>query len=140
MSQRAVPMLSYEDVAAAADWLGTAFGFRERGPRFTDDEGRVTQVELELDGASVMLGWPGEHYRNPRHHASTCAEAARWLDVPWVVDGVYVTVDDLEGHLAKAVTVGARIIRGPEDVPVGRLYTAEDLEGHRWMFMQPADG
>lgn len=131
-------MLSYEDVAAAADWLGTAFGFRDAGPRFSDAEGRVTQVEVELNGASVMLGWPGEHYRNPRNHASTCADAARWLDVPWVVDGVYVTVDDLERQHAAAVAAGARIIRGPEDVPVGRLFTAEDLEGHRWMFMQPS--
>jgi hypothetical protein len=24
----------------------------------------------------------------------------------------------------------------PEDAPYGRLYRAEDLEGHRWMFMQ----
>ena len=140
MSQRAVPMLSYEDVAAAADWLGSAFGFREVGTRFTDDEGRVTQVEVERRGASVMLGWPGDDYRNPRHHRSTCNDAARWLDTPWVVDGVYVTVEDLDEHHARAVDAGARIIRGPEEVPIGRLYTAEDIEGHRWMFMQPADG
>ena len=25
-----------------------------------------------------------------------------------------------------------------EDTPQGRLYRAEDLEGHRWMFMQMA--
>jgi len=49
MAQRAVPMLSYEDVASAADWLREAFGFRDRGPRFTDVDGRVTQVEVELD-------------------------------------------------------------------------------------------
>ena len=42
-------MLSYEDVASAADWLREAFGFRDRGPRFTDVDGRVTQVEVELD-------------------------------------------------------------------------------------------
>jgi uncharacterized glyoxalase superfamily protein PhnB len=137
MAERAVPMLSYEDVASAADWLRVAFGFRDRGPRFTDVDGRVTQVEVERDGASVMLGWPGEHYRNPRHHAATCTEASRWLDVPWVVDGVYVTVGDLDSHHAAAVAAGARVIRGPETTPVGRLYTAEDLEGHRWMFMQP---
>ena len=38
--QRAIPMLSYEDVAAATDWLGKAFGFREEGERFTDDARR----------------------------------------------------------------------------------------------------
>jgi hypothetical protein len=36
---RAILMLSYEDVGAAADWLREAFGFRESGERFTDEEG-----------------------------------------------------------------------------------------------------
>ena len=53
--QRIVPVRSYEDVAAAADWLQRAFGFAE-GERFTDDEGRVTHVNLEFDGNVVMLG------------------------------------------------------------------------------------
>lgn len=129
-------MVSYEDVAAAIDWLVAAFGFREVGARFTDDEGRVTHAELDLDGATVMLGWPGADYRSPANHARTCPDAARWLDVPWVVDGVFVTVSDLDAHHARSVEAGARILRGPEAVPsVGRLYTAEDLEGHRWMFM-----
>jgi uncharacterized glyoxalase superfamily protein PhnB len=61
--QRAVPMLSYEDVGTAIDWLSSAFGFRESGERYTDDEGRVTHAQLELDGAAVMLGWPGPDYR-----------------------------------------------------------------------------
>jgi PhnB protein len=134
--QRAVPMLSYEDVAEAVDWLTSAFGFREEGRRFTDEDGRVTHAELELDGATVMLGWPGEAYQAPRHHADVCTYAAAWLDVPWVVDGVFVTVADLDAHHATAVEAGAVILRGPEDDPVGRLYTAEDPEGHRWMFMQ----
>ena len=33
---------------------------------------------------------------------------------------------------------GAQILREPEDQPFGRLYSAADLEGHRWMFMQPS--
>jgi uncharacterized glyoxalase superfamily protein PhnB len=136
--QQAVPMLSYEDVAAAVDWLTRAFGFREEGQRFRDEDGRVTHAELELDGAKVMLGWPGWAYQSPRHHADVCTHAASWLDVPWVVDGVFVTVADLDEHHATAVEAGARILREPEENPAGRLYTAEDPEGHRWMFMQPS--
>ena len=49
ITQRAVPMLSYEDVGAAAEWLAQAFGFREQAQRFTDEEGRVTHAELELE-------------------------------------------------------------------------------------------
>ena len=135
---RAVPMVSYEDVGAAVDWLGEAFGLHESGQRFTDAEGRVTHAELSLDGATVFVGWPGPEYQSPGHHARECEQAARWLDGPMVVDGVYVEVDDVDAHCERARAAGAAIIRGPEDIPIGRLYSAADLEGHRWMFMQPA--
>ena len=131
-------MISYEDVARAIDWLGGAFGFREHGERFTDGDGRVTHAELELDGATVMLGWPGPDYRSPKRHAQECAQAARWLATPWVVDGVHVEVANLDTHYERARAAGATILREPEDLPFGRLYAAADLEGHRWMFMQPS--
>src|SRR5262245_5997729 len=102
-------MLSYEDVANAIDWLTRAFGFSEHGQRYTDAEGRVTHAELELDGAVVMLGWPGPDYRSPAHHAEECEQARRWLDVPWVVDGVLVYVEDVERHLERARAGGATI-------------------------------
>jgi PhnB protein len=136
--RQAIPMVSYEDVAVAADWLVAAFGFRETGPRYTDDAGRVTHTELELDGALVMLGWPGPDYRSPRHHADDCEEARTWLRVPYIVDGVHITVDDLDHHLELARGAGARILREPNNEPYGRMYNAEDPEGHRWMFMQAA--
>ena len=129
-------MVSYEDVGAAIDWLGEAFGFRESGQRFTDDEGRVTQAELDRDGATVMLGWPGPDYRSPKRHAQECEQAARWLATPWVIDGVHVAFDDVAAHCERARSAGATILREPEDLPFGRLYSAADPEGHRWMFMQ----
>ena len=131
-------MVSYEDVGAAVDWLSNAFGFRESGERFSNGEGRVTHAELSLDGATVMLGWPGPEYRSPAHHAEDCEQAARWLATPFVVDGVQVEVEDVDGHEAQARAAGATIIRELEDLPFGRLYSAADLEGHRWMFIQPA--
>jgi uncharacterized glyoxalase superfamily protein PhnB len=131
-------MLSYEDVAAAMEWLGKAFGFREEGEWYTDDDGRVTHAQLALDGAVVMLGWPGPDYRSPAHHAEECEQARRWLATPWVIDGVHVTVGDVDRHCERARAAGATILREPEDLPVGRLYSAADLEGHRWMFMQPS--
>jgi PhnB protein len=54
--------------------------------------------------------------------------------VPWVIDGVYVRVNDLDAHYEHAKAAGARILSEPEDTPHGRMYRAEDLEGHRWMF------
>ena len=53
-----------------------------------------------------------------------------------MIDGVLVEVDDLEAHHARSVEAGANVIRPLADGPDGRLYTAEDLEGHRWMFQQ----
>ena len=136
--QRIIPMLAYADAASAIGWLTAAFGFRERETvRHTDDAGVVTHAELELDGATIMLATPNADYRGPRQHAETCDDARRWLDNPWVIDGVFVEVDDLDAHHAQAVAAGARILRVPEEPGVGfRIYTAEDPEGHRWMFGQ----
>ena len=137
MAQRIVPMIAYEDAAAAIDWLSDAFGFTERvAHRYTDENGVVGHAELELDGEIVMLATPNRDYQSPRHHRQECEPANRWLDNPWVVDGVLVTVDDLDAHHARAVSAGATVIRPVEEGPAGRLYTAEDLEGHRWMFQQ----
>jgi PhnB protein len=131
-------MLSYEDVGAAIDWLGQAFGFRESGARFADDEGRVTHAELSLDGATVFLGWPGPEYRGPKRLAEESERVAGLLRTPWVFDGVQVEVSDVNAHFERARAAGAEILRELEDLPFGRLYSAADPEGHRWMFMQPS--
>ena len=137
MAQQVVPMLSYEDCGAAAEWLARAFGFSEH-ERYSDDDGRVTHVTLSAGDGVVMIGWPGPDYRSPRHHAESCEAAARWLDVPYVVNGVYVAVDDVDAHYAQAREAGARILSEPEDQSFGdRHYRVEDLEGHRWMFSAP---
>jgi uncharacterized glyoxalase superfamily protein PhnB len=128
-------MISYENVAAAADWLCDVFGFREHGERYTEPDGRVSHAPLELDGALVMLGSPSPDYRSPVHHAEECEQAARWLATSYIVDGVLIYVDDVDGHFEQSRAAGATILSEPEDQPFGRLYRAADLEGHRWMFM-----
>ena len=129
-------MIAYEETATAIDWLTEAFGFKERGQRYTMEDGTIGHAELELEGHVVMLATPTREYQSPKRHRESCDAARSWLDNPWVIDGVLVTVDDLDAHHARAVEAGANVIRGPEDGPGGRLYTAEDLEGHRWMFEQ----
>jgi uncharacterized glyoxalase superfamily protein PhnB len=136
VSQRIFPMVAYEDTAAAIDWLTEAFGFEERGERYVMEDGTIGHAELEIGGDTVMLATPNRDYQSPRTHRETCEAAARWLDNPWVVDGFLVLVDDLDAHHDRAVEAGARVIRPLEEGPDGRLYTAEDLEGHRWMFQQ----
>lgn len=135
MTQRIVPMIAYEDTAAAIDWLVEA-GFTEHGQRFVMEDGTIGHAELELGGEIVMLATPNRDYQSPRRHRKGCEGAARWLDNPYVVDGVHVEVDD-DAHHARAVASGATILRAPEEPGVGfRIYTAEDPEGHRWMFAQ----
>ena len=135
--QRVVPMLSYEDSGRAADWIAEAFGFEETG-RWTDGEGRATHVNMEFDGGMFMLGWPSPDYQSPKHHAEVCVHARLWSEVPYVVDGVLVNVDDIDAHFQRAMEAGATILSELEDNPgVGqRQYRAEDIEGHRWMFAQ----
>ena len=129
-----VPMPTYEDVGAASEWLCAAFGFEER-ERYTDAGGTVTTAVLAVPGGGVvMLGWTGPHYQSPRRHRESCAAAARWLEVPYVVDGVLVSVDDVDEHCARARAAGATVLTEPEETPHGRLYRVEDPEGHRWMF------
>jgi uncharacterized glyoxalase superfamily protein PhnB len=137
LEQRVFPMLSYEDVGRAAEWISQAFGFEER-ERFSEDDGTVSHVTMVLDSAVVFLGWPGSGYRGPKRHAEECELERQILDTPYVVDGVMVYVDDIAAHFERARAAGAAILSELEDNPAAgqRQYRVEDLEGHRWMFAQ----
>jgi uncharacterized glyoxalase superfamily protein PhnB len=132
-------MISYEDGAAAIEWLCDAFGFREReGSRHMDGD-RVTHAELDVgDGSVVFVATPTPDYRGPHRHRASCEQADRWLQAPWVIDGVLVEVLDIEGHLRRAIEHGAEPLSQIEEAPFGRLYRVEDVEGHRWMFVEPS--
>jgi PhnB protein len=64
--------------------------------------------------------------------------ARRWLETPYVVDGVWIRVEDVDAHFERARAEGATILGELVDQPHGRLYRAADIEGHRWMFMRQA--
>ena len=130
-----IPMLDYEDGVAALEWLAKAFGFRER-VRLIGPDGRLAHGEMHAGDGVIMLASPTPNYESPRRHREHCERARAWLAVPWVIDGVLVYVDDLDRHYRRAKDAGAVILTEPEDGPPGRRYRVEDLEGHRWMFMQ----
>jgi PhnB protein len=118
---RIMPYLYYEDPAAAIDWIVNAFGFTER-LRMPGPEGGVMHAELERDGAVVMLGRPGEDYRNPKNTGASTFS-------------LYVYVDDVDKHADQARSGGAQIKRDLEDTFYGdRIYQAADPEGHVWVF------
>jgi uncharacterized glyoxalase superfamily protein PhnB len=136
MSQRIVPFIGYEDAAAAIEWLERAFGFAENRSARYEEDGTITHAQLDLNGATIYLSTPPD-YASPRRLREESELARRAYDNPWVIDGHSVEVDDLEAHYSRAVAAGATILREPEEPGIGyRIYSAEDLEGHRWMFGQ----
>jgi uncharacterized glyoxalase superfamily protein PhnB len=130
-----IPMIAYEDGPAAMDWLARVFGFRER-TRMIGNDGRLAHGEMETGGGLIMLATPSPDYEGPRRHREHCARARNWSNVPWVIDGVLVYVDRINEHFDRAKREGATILSELEEGYPGRRYRAEDLEGHRWMFMQ----
>ena len=133
-----VPMLSYEEGLEAMTWLASAFGFVER-LRMLDAEGRLTHGEMQTDGGGlIMLATPSADYQSPKKHRAACEIMRKAYDVPWVVDGVLVYVDDIDAHFSRARAAGATLLSGIEEGGPGRRYRVEDLEGHRWMFMERA--
>jgi uncharacterized glyoxalase superfamily protein PhnB len=126
-----VPFLAYEDLAAAADWLGRAFGFEEV-ERFEED-GELGHVTLRHGDGLLFLGSP-PGYVCPRRLRERDDAVARMHETPWILDGVWAAVGDVDAHAERARAAGARLLSEPEDSPYGRLYRVEDPEGHRWMF------
>ena len=123
--QRFIPYLSYDDAKAAIDFLTEAFGFEERS-RYPMDDGRIGHCEMALGGAALYL-------------ASAYPEMG--FNGPGAFDGVhsqvYVQVDDVDGHHARARDAGATIAAPPVEEHGTRMYRAVDLEGRRWIFASP---
>jgi PhnB protein len=132
-----IPMIAYEDGPKAMDWLSSAFGFKERA-RMLDKNGRLSHGEMQAGDGVIMLATPTPDYQGPRHHREACEPAQKWSAVPYIVDGVLVYVADVDAHFARAKQEGAAILSEVEAGQNGKRYRAEDLEGHRWMFMQRA--
>ncbi len=133
-AQGVVPMIAYEDGPAALDWLARAFGFIERARQVRD--GVLMHGEMDTGAGIIMCATPSPDYHSPRRHRESCPEAKRWSEVPYVIDGVLVYVPDVEDHYRRAMDAGAVILSPVEGGYPGKRYRAEDLEGHRWMFMQ----
>jgi uncharacterized glyoxalase superfamily protein PhnB len=108
-----MPVLVYEDVEAAIEWICAAFGFRER---------------WRAGGHRAQLGY--------RDGTAVLADAT-YGRVAGGGTEVLVRVEDVDAHHAQAVAHGAEIARPPADHPYGeRQYTAVDPGGNRWTFSQ----
>jgi PhnB protein len=102
----------------------------------TYPDGRLSHGEMQAGEGVIMLATPTPDYQAPRHHREDCEPARKWSTVPYIVEGVLVYVDDVDAHFAQAKQRGASIISGVEADQYGKRYRSEDVEGHRWMFME----
>jgi uncharacterized glyoxalase superfamily protein PhnB len=130
-----IPMIAYQDGPRAMDWLAAAFGFKER-TRMTTAEGRLEHGEMEAGSGLIMLATPSPDYEGPKQHREHCERARSWSSVPYIIDGALVYVPDVAAHYDQARQAGAHILSELEESQIGKRYRAEDLEGHRWMFME----
>ena len=121
--QTIFPMLSYEDAAAAIDFLTRAFGFEEQS-RMEGEHGTVAHAELSLDGQVVMLAsvWRDGGFSTPRELGGNHSQ-------------LFCVVADVDEHCQNARAGGAIVMEEPHDQEYGyRTYRATDPEGHRWYF------
>ncbi len=130
-----IPMIAYEDGPQAMEWLSSAFGFKER-MRMVTPEGRLSHGEMEAGDGVIMLATPSPDYEGPKKHREGCEQARKWSAVPYIVDGVLVYVADVTAHYDQARKAGARILSEIDEDERSKRYRVEDLEGHRWMFME----
>ncbi len=120
---RITPNVPYEDLGKALDWLERAFGFQRRMV-MPGDDGSIEHAEMHVEDSVVMFSpiGHGDFWRAPS-------------EVGGVTQSLYIYVDDVDAHCARARAAGATISSEPETMFWGdRTYVAVDLEGHRWAF------
>src|SRR5829696_438236 len=121
--QSIIPLLVYEDIERAHDFLVDSFGFGAGGVERAGD-GQAVHGEVVAGDHAIWL-----HRVTPEH------ELASPHSMKAQTGGLVVRVDDVDAHYARARAAGAHIDQEPIDQPYGqREYGVRDPEGHRWWF------
>lgn len=99
--QPVIPLLVYEDIEAAHEFLVGAFGLGA-GRLDRDQDGRVVHGEVDADGQVIWL------HRATREHelASASSQSA-------ASGGLVVNVEDVDAHFDHARASGARVDHPP---------------------------
>jgi uncharacterized glyoxalase superfamily protein PhnB len=124
--------LYYDDAAKAIDWLCEAFGFEVR-LKVEGEGGRIEHSELTYgDGLIMVSDLKPEKLpfaKSPRQAGGN-------------TQNLFVYVDDLDAHYARARAAGAKIVMEPKTADYGeeywtdKDYGCEDVGGHQWWFAQ----
>ncbi len=136
--------LFYDDAATAIDWLCEAFGFEVR-LKIEGEGGQIEHSELvfgDAEGVGLGLIMVGSTAVRAGRPNPVPARSPQSLPDRACTQALCVAVEDADAHCAHARAAGATIVSEPatedygEDYWADRAYAAEDLEGHRWWFMQ----
>ncbi|HYP82597.1 VOC family protein [Variovorax sp.] len=121
MAREMFPYLCVNDANAAVEFYGKVFGMTEKF-RLTEPGGRIGHVELDFDGATLMLSeeYPEYGIRGPRSVGATTVT-------------IHLHVDDADAVVARALAAGAT-----SHMPLADQFYGErsgsffDPFGHRW--------
>jgi MerR family transcriptional regulator, thiopeptide resistance regulator len=124
-----IPVLVYEDIEAAHDFLVGTFGFTSGGI-YRSDDGTVVHAEVRAGDRPIWL-----------HRVTLEQEMTSPRGATGSHGGLEIIVPDVDAHFAKTKAAGARIEREPSDQEYGlREYGVRDPENHRWWFSSPLVG
>jgi uncharacterized glyoxalase superfamily protein PhnB len=118
----------YAKPAAAARWLASVFGLDSPDPLpaepdpLPEGEHGHPWIEFRVGNCSLMVFKRDDDLAGDASSLGPSHE-------------VWVAVDDLDAHFVRARAGGAKILDGIRQTGY-RAYAAEDLEGHRWRFVQ----
>ncbi|HEY7070075.1 MAG TPA: VOC family protein [Acidimicrobiales bacterium] len=119
-----IPVVPYEDIRAAHDFLVDVLGFSSAGV-VEDGEGNVIHGEVRAGARRIWLHAAAGGLSTPVMSGSASA-------------GLVVHVADVDGHFARVKASGATILREPTDEDYGqREYGVKDPEGHDWYIATP---
>ena len=123
---RIFPGLRYRDAPAMIAWLGRAFGFTEHAV-YRGEADVIVHAQLAFGSALIMLS----SARDDRFGAMVGAPGSG----PGNGQSIYVAVEDVDAHHARAKAAGAEILMALTDTDYGsRDYICRDPEGCVWCF------
>jgi len=126
ITSKIIPILVYEDIVRAHDFLIESFGFTSGGIHRTP-EGQVVHAEVRVGELVIWLHRVAAELRMASPRALSADSS-----------GLVVHVEDVDAHFRCARARGAQVEGEPKDMPYGqREYGVRDLEGHRWWFATP---
>ena len=130
MKTTVIPTIRYQDCKKTIEWLCATFGF-EKHLIVPSESGGITHAQLVCGAAMIMLG---DGHRDDDDPYGKLNSSPLELDGQNTA-GIYMVVEDVDAHYAKARAAGAEIFSDIADQAYGgRGYGCKDLEGHLWSF------